>query len=596
MNGQPAEEAPLRQMMAAMKHRGPDDDGLIVKDHVALGHVRLSILDLSELGHQPMFSNDGRYCMVFNGEIFNYLELKEELKDFYDFKTTTDSEVLLAAYLKWGKECQDRFNGMWAFAIYDLQEKSLFISRDRYGIKPLFFYQDKDRFIFASEINSLYAILKGQLSVNDNCVFEYLVYNRTDQTTQSFVNEIERFQHGYMANVQDGRVNLSQWYRLQDKVNSPWSGPEEFQETFRSAVDIRLRSDVPLGVCLSGGLDSSSVTSLMMDINGPDNIHAFSAVYGSGKQGDESSFIDLYKGKVGHLHYIYPTEQTFLDELESFLSCHFEPVHTMSIYSQFKVLMEARKEVTVALDGQGADEQLGGYHYFFGSYYRELLRKARIGMLLSEMSAYYGQHKSMLPYKFMAFYMAPGWLKNKVGKSRLGWINPDFFDRASIDSKLDELLYNPKSLQESHLQHFEYKLEHNLKWNDLNSMFFSMEVRVPFLDYRIVEKNLSSPSDMIMKKSYTKWILREGMKGILPEQIRLRQDKVGFDNPADEWMKTPKMVGLANEALSSSELKNSGYLDLKACQQQLTLHQGGKVNAAKDIWKWINLYYFLRKF
>jgi len=585
----------MKAMMLCMKHRGPDDNGIFTDGNVSIGQVRLSIIDLSSGGHQPMFTNDKRYSIVFNGEIYNYIELREELKGLYNFNTATDTEVILAAYLIWGEDCINRFNGMWAFAIYDKFEKSVFISRDRYGVKPLYYYQTDDTFIFASEIKALHKVLKNKLSIDNNTVFEYLVYNRTDQSCNTFVKEIKRLQHGFNIYIKDGTVTQRKWYNLAEKLATPWEDPEEYRSVFSSAVGLRLRSDVPVGVCLSGGLDSSAVTSVILKDYNRSDLYAFSAVYGKDKHGDESRFINEYRD-MPNLTYVYPTAETFIEEFDDFLDCHFEPVHTMSIYSQFKVMKEASKFVTVALDGQGADEQLAGYHYFFSSYFRELLNQFRWMRLINEVSQYYKAHNSLFALKYMGFYMMPNALKAYMGSKRNGSLNRDFFNSNNKSSELSQQLYDPESLNESLLQHFEFKLEHNLKWNDLNSMYFSVELREPFLDYRLVEKTMAGSAEQKINKGYTKWIFREAMKGVLPEVIRLRQDKVGFDNPSGEWLKSLPMRKVITETLNSDVLKTSGFLNMEECKKRYELHLSGKLNISNEIWKWINLDYFLKRF
>ncbi len=595
LNNNKASSEMMEAMMLKIKHRGPNDEGTYADNNVIIGQVRLSIIDLSSCGHQPMFSSDKRYAIVFNGEIYNYIELREELKDKYAFTTATDTEVILAAYKEWGEECINRFNGMWAFAIYDTIEKSVFISRDRYGVKPLYYYQDAESFIFASEIKALHKVLKNKLSIDNNTIFEYLVYNRTDQTCNTFIKEIKRVQHGFNIYIKEGKVTQKKWYDLSSKLEKGWESADEYKSVFSSAIGLRLRSDVPVGVCLSGGLDSSAVTSTILKEYNKKDLFAFSAVYGKDKHGDESRFINEYKD-MPNLTYVYPTAETFVEEFDDFMDCHFEPVHTMSIYSQFKVMKEASKHVTVALDGQGADEQLAGYHYFFSSYFRELLNQFRWLKLVNESLAYYKAHHSLFALKYMGFYMMPNMFKGYIGAKKNKSIDRDFFNANNKNSELSNLLFDPKSLNESLLQHFEYKLEHNLKWNDLNSMYFSVELREPFLDYRLVERTLASPSHQKINHGYTKWIFREAMKGVLPEAIRLRQDKVGFDNPSDEWLKTSQMKKIILEALNSQVLKDSGFLDIDECKKRYELHLTGKITISKEIWKWINLNHFLIRF
>lgn len=593
-NNKSASSEQLNVMLDLMKHRGPDDRGVYYDKNVGLGQVRLSIIDLSVLGHQPMFSKDKRYAIVFNGEIYNYIELREQLKKSYDFITGTDTEVILAAYFVWGENCVERFNGMWAFCIYDTLSGDVFISRDRYGVKPLYYYQDESTLVFASEIKAIYHVLKGKLHRDNKTIFEYLVYNRTDQTCDTFIKEIKRLQHGYNLLIKSNSPELKKWYDLKLRSIKPWLNSDEYRDVFISSVDLRLRSDVPVGVCLSGGLDSSGVTSVIADTLGKKDVFAFSAVYGNNKKGDESKFIKLYD-HLANLKYVYPTEESFMEDLDGFMDCHFEPVHTMSIYSQYKVMKEASKYVTVALDGQGADEQLAGYHYFFSSYFRELILNFKWLKLFNEFTCYYKEHHSMFALKYMAFYMMPDVFKNKLGARRNSSLSTDFFEDNNKASNLSSLLFNPKSLNDSLFQHFEYKLEHNLKWNDLNSMCFSVELREPFLDYRLVERTLASPASFKINKGYTKWIYREAMKGILNELIRLRQDKVGFDNPSDEWLKAPRMRELVNDALSSEVISKAGILNIEDCRQKYQQHLNGEINISKEVWKWIHLEKFLQK-
>ncbi len=593
-NYEAVEKENLSDMLEEMKRRGPDDRGVYIDKNIGIGQVRLSIIDLSERGHQPMFSNDSRYAIVFNGEIYNYLELKEQLRSKYDFRTGTDTEVILAAYINWGEACVDRFNGMWAFAIYDTISGEMFLSRDRYGVKPLYYYVNDKTFVFASEIKAIHKLNKQTLHRDDKTIFEYLVYNRTDQSCDTFVKEIKRVQHGYNISIKKGSIEFKKWYDLKLNSVNPWSSPEEYIETFTSAISLRLRSDVPVGVCLSGGLDSSGVTTIISDVLGKKDVFAFSAVYGANKRGDESKYINLYSNLV-NLKLIFPTEDTFFEDLDDFMDCHFEPVHTMSIYSQFKVMKDASKYVTVALDGQGADEQLAGYHYFFSSYFRELLTGFKLLKFCNEFSSYYKQHHSLFALKYMMFYLLPDLFKNKLGALKNSSLTESFFKVNNKGSDISKLLFNPKSLNESLFQHFEYKLEHNLKWNDLNSMYFSLELREPFLDYRLVERTLASPSHFKINKGFTKWIYRESMKGVLNDLIRLRQDKVGFDNPADEWLKTLKMKELVYDTLNSKIIIDAQILNIKECSYKYQKHLNGEIDISKEIWKWIHLAKFLEK-
>ncbi len=462
-NTNPVQEKEIRLMMQKMKHRGPDDDGVFIENNVGLGFVRLSILDLSVAGHQPMLSNDNRYAIIFNGEVYNYIEIREELKDDFIFNTGTDTEVVLAAFQKWGKACLDKFNGMFAFVIYDKQTKEIFAARDRYGIKPFYYYQDDEKFIFASEIKSILPLVNKQ--ANDSIIFDYLLYNRTDHSEQTFFKNIKKLPHGSYLTINNFKVEVNIWYDLSDKIKNQKSlSPEDYRALFNDSIKLRLRADVPIGVSLSGGIDSSAiVSSLIKDFN-LTNLNTFSAVYGKDEPSDESEFIDVFKSMVKNMHYTYPNANTFFNDFNDFIDTHNEPVPDIGPYAQYKVMELASKSVTVTLDGQGADEQLGGYHYFFGSYYRELLRDFKLLKFITENIHYLKKHHSINALKYMIYYLSPNFLQEKTNRSTFPSIDTGFIDNNNSTKQINKLLYNPKSLNESLFQHFKSKLEHLLKW------------------------------------------------------------------------------------------------------------------------------------
>lgn len=594
-NQKPVNENEIRLMMEKMKHRGPDDEGVYIDNNVGLGFVRLSILDLSPAGHQPMFSKDGQYVIVFNGEVYNYIEIRDELKNDFQFRTGTDTEVVLAAYQKWGEACLDKFNGMFAFVIYNTKTKLLFGARDRYGIKPFYYYQDNNKFIFASEIKSLLPLVKRQ--ANDSVIFDYLLYNRTDHTEQTFLKNIFKLQHDSILSIKDNSVKIKKWYNLNEKIGeNKIISPEDYRGLLKDSLKLRLRADVPVGVSLSGGIDSSSiVSSLIKDFNLTE-LNTFSAVYGKDEPTDESSFIDEYKGMVKNMHYTYPTADMFFNDFESFIDAHNEPVPDIGPYAQYKVMELASKFVTVTLDGQGADEQLAGYHYFFGSYYKELFKKFKFQKLLIENYFYFKNHKSLDAVEYMIYYFLPSSLQNKVNSNIFPSIKKSFINSQKNNRKINEMLYSPKNLNDSLLQHFEYKLEHLLRWEDLNAMHFSIESRVPFLDYRLVEATLATPSNQKINKGETKHILRQAMQDILPNKITQRKDKKGFSNPRDKWFRTENFKNSILEIINSEKFKKRGYFDSNIAQVQYKKHLEDKTDASKEIWKWINLEVWFRKF
>ena len=592
-------ELSLRKMMGLIKHRGPDDEGVFIENNIGLGFVRLSIIDLTVAGHQPMLSDDGRYVMVFNGEIFNYVEIREELKDQgVNFKTNTDSEVLLKAYITWGESCQDKFNGMWAFAIYDKKEESLFASRDRFGIKPFYYLYTKDFFAFASEIPPLLSMMTNKPIANGSAIFDYLVYNRTDQSENTFFVEIKKLQHGCKINIKKNKVIIEKWYDLKTEVlkNSGFKSPSDFKELFTNSLLLRLRSDVPIGVCLSGGLDSSSITSILIELNSIENLNTFSAVYGENKAGDETKYINAFRGKISNMNFIEPSSQTFYNDINLLLDLHAEPFPGTSPYAQYKVMQLAQGKVKVTIDGQGADEMLAGYSDFYGYYLKELLLKFRFKKVISEIFYYCKKHKSFFGIKTFIYFLLPAYLKNIVRINQHDYISSSFISKGKDSSTISKTYFNSKTLKESLLNHFEYKLEHLLKWEDLNSMAFSIEARVPFLDHRLVEKAIATESFLLIDKGVSKLLLRESMKGLLPKIIEDRINKIGFATPEDEWFREEPLKSFVIEILNSDKMKSRNIIDAKKIKKMFENHLLGKVNAAKEIWKCVNLELWFRKY
>jgi len=613
-NIQSVQEAPVRRMMQIMKHRGPDDEGIFLENNIGLGFVRLSIIDLSPTGHQPKFSQDERFVIVFNGEIYNYVELREDLiKEGVNFTSRSDTEVLLNAYIMWGEDCLHRFNGMWGFAIYDREKKTAFCARDRFGIKPFYYLHNAEYFAFCSEIPPLLSLLNKKPTPDNQTIFDFLVFNRTDQTERTFFSEIKKLQHGCKITIDiDSReqipnpkflipkppLNIKKWYDLREKVSQTegFNNPAEFKKLFSSAIDLRLRSDVPVGVCLSGGLDSSSIVSVLLKDFEKKDLNTFSAVYDKGQYGDETEYIYEYKNLIKNMFFTKPNADSLADDLSQFVKAHGEPISSTSPYAQYKVMKLAHGKVVVTLDGQGADEELAGYHYFFGFYFKDLLIHGQIARLCSEMYYYLKVHYSLMGIKSFLFFMLPQNLRTKARVNEKGYLKTDFVNQFKNSNSIAGNLYSSKSLKDSLLDHFEYKLEHLLKWEDRNSMWFSLESRVPFLDYRLVEKTLATSGDWKIRKGMAKYILREAMNGILPEKIRSRRDKIGFGTPQDEWFREPVWQNIVNEVLRSESFMARNLINPVAAHKLYQNHLNQKVNAANEIWKWVHLELWFREF
>jgi asparagine synthase (glutamine-hydrolysing) len=580
----------VKSMMSLMKHRGPDDEGTWNDNVTTLGFVRLSIIDLSHEANQPMTDDTKRYVLVFNGEIYNYIELRNELlKKGYNFKTKTDSEVLLYGFIEWGSEVLDKCNGMFAFVVYDKETKKLFAARDRYGVKPFYYYYDNNRFIFCSEIQPIVNTFKELVQINDESMYNYLVFNRTDYNEDTFYSKIKRLPHGsYM--IVDDNVRIIKWYNLKDRISNIISG-HNIYNLLESSINLRLRSDVPIGLCLSGGLDSSTIASLLIK-NGYKDINTFSAIYYNYKY-DESKYIHEYSNDLINMFYVTPTAQSLFADKERFVKSQGEPLPSTSPYAQYKVMELASERVKVTLDGQGADEELAGYHYFFGNYYKELLKKFEYLKLIKEFLYYFKNHKSLYAFKTFVFFLLSSERQVQLRVNKHNYINSDFNDKFSKNNFITSNLYSSIDLNEALYNHFEYKLEHLLKWEDRNSMNFSIEARLPFLDYHLVEYTLALPSEKKIKNGQTKYILREEMKGILPEKIRLRTSKIGFDTPEDEWFREPYFVEYISDIITSTAFNNMKYFDTTNVKKLYSKHLNKEINVSKEIWKWINTYIWM---
>jgi asparagine synthase (glutamine-hydrolysing) len=517
-NAKAVASSSIERMMVAMKHRGPDDEGWYLDENHGFGHVRLSIIDLSKAGHQPMFSDDKRFMIVYNGEIYNYIELRKELEYKYKFRTNTDTEVIINAFREWGQDCLNHFNGMFAFAFYDIIKKQIFIARDRFGIKPLYYFQNHETFVFASDIPPILTYIKD-IQPDDQSIYDYLVFNRTNHNDKTFFKGIKRLMHGCKIQIQGTSLKLINWYCLKDNLKASFTSVEEFREAFNKSITLQLRSDVPVGTCLSGGLDSSSIVSCISKFHNQPEMNTFSAIYGKDQKGDESEFISEYNGIVKKMHFVRPTAESLGNDLNEFVDSLVEPLPGTSEYAEFKVMQIAKEHVTVLLNGQGADEQMAGYLYFAGYYYRELFRKLKFYRLLKEMYLDKRNHKKWEGPLSFIFFSLPPFVKDKFGKAASSFLNKEFSQRHSISDEIVSILYSSKTLSQSFIDHFEHKFEHHLSWADRSGMYFSLETRFPFLDHNLVERLLSTPSVLVIKDGWNKYILRESMKGILPDKI-----------------------------------------------------------------------------
>ncbi len=584
----------VKSMMDVLIHRGPDGEGIYSDHQVCFGHRRLKIIDLTENARQPMTNEDESIILVYNGEIYNYLELKKQLKKKgYKFKSSSDTEVLIHAYEEWGKDCLAKFNGMFVFALYDKNRNIVFIARDRFGIKPLYWIKKNGFFYFASEIKALLQINDIIASVNDDMVFDYLVFARVDHTENTFFNDIYRLKPGNFILYKDGGSRINQWWKLVE--NKGKKG--DFLKYLDDSVELRLRSDVPLGSSLSGGLDSSSIVTILQKKLNNNQIHSFSAVYDEKWEKNENKYIDLLIKHLGlSAKKVTPTLKMFLNDIDQFIYHQEEPFGSIGIYAAWKVIELARKNnITVLLNGQGGDEILAGYPYFTTYYLRELIRDRRIYRFIKEALLYIKRERDFYALKLLVFLGLSQKLKRKALITKIPVINQDFFNETIGKSRVIKEFLDARDLNDAIVKHLEYKLEHLLRYEDRNSMAFSVESRLPFLDFRLVEYMISQPAEIKIKDGIQKIALRESMIKLLPDQIRLREDKVGFEIPENEWLQNNGLKKFFKKYVNR-KMRTIKYYQPEKLEKIVTNYLSGQEGNERLLWRILNLELWYRKF
>jgi asparagine synthase (glutamine-hydrolysing) len=628
----------IYKMISALEHRGIDDEGYLALDFETdqiylltgnhsktkglrideftktapffLGHRRLSVIDLSSTGHQPMSNEDGSLWIVYNGEIYNYIEIREELKSMrHCFKSGTDTEVILHAYEEWGTECLNRFNGMWAFAIWDRKKKILFCSRDRAGVKPFYYIYDGKRFCFASEIKALLEIDALSIAPNEQIVADYLFSGLIDHTEETFFKNIYQLRPGEYLLFEDKKLTIQSYWNIEPK-ELPFSRTDDYAEQFyellKDSIRLRLRTDVPIGSCLSGGLDSSSIVclanKLMFDGQTVDpklvgeRQKTFSSCFEYPIY-DERKFIEYVISSTGaEKNYVFPNPKDLFKDLKRLIWHQDEPFGSTSIYAQWKVMeLAKRREITVLLDGQGGDELLAGYISSFYYLFSEAWKKFDIKLLIREAKGVLKHHRSLLPSGFAV--MVPKILRKLflgLDQDRRVWAEQGF------KKKYCRSISWPRKF-ENRLNNYLYciykftVLPGLLHYEDRNSMAFSIETRLPFLDYRLVEFIFSLPTHLKLNKGMTKFILREAMKGTLPEIVRNRMDKIGFATPEEIWFRK-ELRDWIDMIISSKSFAERGYFDVSKVKQTFLEYCEGKQNNHFLIWRWVNLELWFRTF
>jgi len=591
LNGNTPDTQLLSAMSERLIHRGPDGEGTRICGCTGLVHRRLAIIDLSEDGLQPMTNEDGTLWLVFNGEIYNYLELREELaRAGHRFHSHSDTEVILHAYEEWGSECLSRFNGMWAFALWDERKQELFCSRDRFGIKPFYYTVAGGSFLFASEIKALLSHPEAGKHPDEQTLGTYLAWGVLDHSSRTMFAGISQLEpaHAMVVTAAGPQQPFRYWdVKVSSAIRSDIPDKEaasRLLEILSDATRIHLRSDVAVGTCLSGGIDSSTLTVLINNLirdEAPASVGArqktFSAVF-SDKRFDESRYIDEIVAVTGvDAHRVEPTPQQLWDDIDRLVYLQDEPFGSLSIYAQYCVMRLAQKDVKVVLDGQGADELLAGYLAYQGSYIGSLVRSFRWGTALGEVIGSLRHHGGFFRSAFRQ-------ISERRKRRNLLKYPAETISRYA--GNLDRVLY--RELTSTNLPAL-------LHYEDRNAMAFSIESRVPFLDYRFVESVASLPLNQKIRNGVTKRALRAAIKGIVPESIRCRMDKMGFVTPEEVWMKEdlrPFML----EVLSSDTFRTRPYWDAPAVTRDYLAFLEGKSTYSPEIWRIVCAELWFRKF
>ena len=603
----PVEQGEVRTMGACLAHRGPDDEGYFTDGPLGLAHKRLTILDTSSRGRNPMFSEDGRSCIVFNGEVYNFVELRAELEaQGHTFRTTTDTEVVLRLWDVLGEPFLERLNGMFAFAIWDSRRKTLFIARDRLGIKPLYYTLDADGIRFASEVKALLAVAAEKPRVNLDMLDAYMSVGYVP-TEHTLFQGIEKLQPGWCMRIDPEGLRLRQYWDLKPEPEhlSEEECVEQTLELLRDSVKIQLRSDVPLGVFLSGGIDSSAVVALMHEM-GIRDIRTFTVAYDFGPQYDETRYARMIAEKFQTRHReVFVTPKEFQDFIPSLVWHMDEPVTESAAISLYFVAKMAREDVVVVLSGEGSDEVFGGYPIYKYMQtlerYRRLpaaLRQNLINPALNLLGGKWNKYTRLSDQPLSERYLGVSFYETRVkealyrpeirnlfnGHGMPGLVQP-FYDKAKgLDPLLQMMYLDVKSWLPDDL----------LVKADKMTMASGVELRVPFLDHRVVELGGRIPPRYRIKGWTTKHILKKAMEKHLPHEI-LHRGKMGFPTPLARMFQG-EMRPYVAEVLDSDRHLGRGYFRPEVVRSLVSEHMEGKQDHHRVLWQLLVLEEWHRKF
>lgn len=607
LQGAAPDLARLQRMTEALRHRGPDDSGFLVDGAVGLGFRRLSILDLSQHGHQPMVAADGQVSMVFNGEIYNYLELRQQLIRLgHRFQSSGDSEVLLHAYLEWGRDCVDRLNGMWAFVIHDRRDGTLFGSRDRFGIKPLFRSNTPSAVLFASEIKGLLASGCVPARPHLETAAEYLLENRLDDSEQTFFEGILQVPAAHCFEVdRGGRYRQWRYWSIRPDAEAPPDPAQAFAELFEDAVRLHMRSDVPVAVHLSGGLDSTAIACASVRVRQAAQAEGRLAAFCyMDPLFDERRYIeDTLRQTGAEMVPLECTPRQLWDSLPQVLRAHDEPFHSMTALVGYQLMRRtAESGIKVVLNGQGADETLGGYGSYFSNYWHSLVRRAALGRLVRDLREWTDAHgRPLLPellgvlrrHLLAGLHRLPPYRRASEERwrrriERQRWVAPALrrcakpprYPRYDLDSALV------------------WSVEHDplptyLRVEDRNSSAHSIEGRVPFLDHRLVSLAFSLPPEWRLRGAMNKYVLREAMRNRIPESVRARGDKMGFPVAATNWFRG-ELLDPVREVLNDPAFARTEGIDAAELRRMLAEHQSCQADHSMPILRAVQWHHWQR--
>lgn len=565
-NGESVDKDEIKKINDLIFHRGPDDEGFYFEKNFAFGHRRLSIIDLSNDGHQPM-QYESKYVITYNGEVYNYIEIKEELqKEGYVFHSHTDTEVILASYDKWGEECVNRFNGMWSFTIYDKEKEIIFCSRDRFGVKPFYYTEVDGKFVFGSEIKQLLEFQKENIC-NKKILIDFIVTRIQEYTVDTFFKNIYKLEqsHNLIYNLKSNMYKITKYYSIEFKENDMnlSSSIYSYGKELERAIDYRLRADVQVGVCLSGGLDSSSIAAIASRKYEEKSGKKLTAVHAKSieKETDESEFAKIVAEASNlDLKIIEPTIKDFEENIEEVVFTQEEPFGSPSIYMQYFVMKKA-KEIgcIVMLDGQGGDETLLGYEKYYPSAYVDVFKKSGLFNTLKEIKKS-NKNNTKMTISWIIKYTLGSLFANlrKIEYRSHTRFLKYFENKFHFFDDLAKNYLDIKKLQEYEIKYT--NLPVLLRYEDKNSMRHSIETRLPFIDYKTLENALNINIEYKIKDGWTKYILRKVIDTYLPKNVVWRKNKLGFDAPENIWLKEIDNT-MKNEIEKSKILAEIAYID-----------------------------------